>query len=188
MSQVIKPTNGRIVWFTPDQYFLGAWHDIQQPLAATVCHVWGDRMVNLDVVDSNGEHWAVTSVNLVQPSDPAKQYEARYCEWMPFQKGQAAKTEAAEAKVADRSCLTCFRHSGDSTCAYPNCTCGDGEKPQALPAKPDAPFDPVAQSIMQANPITPYAWSPSCKATRSAGSGMICGFPICNCHPRTTVA
>jgi hypothetical protein len=92
MSQgIITPTNGRIVWFTPGSDFLGSWHDIQKPLAAMICHVWGDRMVNLDVTDSNGIHWPVTSVDLVQPGDQAKLYGARYCEWMPFQKANAGK-------------------------------------------------------------------------------------------------
>lgn len=125
MSQVIKPTNGRIVWFTPGGDFTGSWHDIQQPLPAMVCHVWGDRMVNLLVTDSNGITWPVTSVDLVQPGDP-KVYQARYCEWMPFQKGQAAKTEAAEATIAkgaggsapDKWCS-----NKELSCTYPNCTC-----------------------------------------------------------------
>lgn len=99
MSQdIIKPSNGRIVLFTPGPDFAGIWHDQSQQLAASICHVWGDRMVNLDVIDSNGIHWPVTSVGLLQPGD-AKAYEDRYCEWMPYQKGQAGKTEQLQAKL-----------------------------------------------------------------------------------------
>lgn len=95
---MIEPANGRIVWFTPGADFHGIHHDETKPLAATICHVWGDRMVNLDVIDSNGNHWPVTSVDLVQTDDDlaAVKYRGRYAEWMPYQKGQAAKTEQAE--------------------------------------------------------------------------------------------
>jgi len=33
------------------------------------------------------------------PGD-APALDGQYCEWMPYQKGQAAKTEAAEARAA----------------------------------------------------------------------------------------
>jgi hypothetical protein len=98
---MITPSNGRIVWFTPAR---GAnaierisQHDPLVPLAAMVCHVWGDRMVNLDVVDSDGRHHAITSVVLLQDDDP-KPEDGRFAQWMPYQKGQAAKTEALEAE------------------------------------------------------------------------------------------
>lgn len=141
MSQVIKPTNGRIVWFTPGGDFTGSWHDIQQPLPAMVCHVWGDRMVNLLVTDSNGIMWPVTSVDLVQPGDP-KVYQARYCEWMPFQKGQAAKTEAAAGMIErvreqlvknasepvkpeawSAACAAAESGLLSAVCGFPNCDC-----------------------------------------------------------------
>lgn len=98
MSQpkVIPPSNGRIVLFRPGEGFAGVWHDRTQLLAASICHVWGDRMVNLDVIDSNGVHWPETSVTLVQPGDALYDGQARYCRWMPYQVGQAAKTEEAE--------------------------------------------------------------------------------------------
>jgi hypothetical protein len=98
---MIKPTIGRVVWFHP-----GAWDhvnltrpDPSQPLAALVVYVWSDRMVNLAVFDQNGIAHGRTSVPLVQEGDmvPAE----FFAEWMPFQKGQAAKAEALEAKVAE---------------------------------------------------------------------------------------
>lgn len=99
-SKIITPTVGRIVWFTPGADFRGKWHNISQPehrkpLVAMICHVWSDRMVNLDVVDSEGFHWDVTSVDLLQPGDDPAQFaiHRRYAEWMPFQVGQAAKTD-----------------------------------------------------------------------------------------------
>lgn len=97
---VIAPSNGRIVLFTPDDHFQGKQHSKDQPLPAMICHVWGPTMVNLSVTDSNGNTWPVTSVELLQ--DDAAPTMSRYCEWMPFQKGQAAKTEAAEAALAKK--------------------------------------------------------------------------------------
>lgn len=96
---VITPTNGRVVWFTPGADFAGVQHDSKQPLMAFVCHVWGDRIVNLLVIDSVGDQYAVSSVDLVQDGDPVRS-GGRYAEWMPYQKGQAAKTEAAETALA----------------------------------------------------------------------------------------
>lgn len=98
---MIRPTNGRIVLFTPAVSFAGGMnsivqHDKDQKLAAMVCHVFGPSMVNLLVTDSNGIQHAMTSVTLLQDDDPVPA-NGRYCEWMEFQKGQAAKTDAAEA-------------------------------------------------------------------------------------------
>lgn len=99
---MISPSNGRIVWYTPsrptgdfDSDAAITQHDRLKPLAAMVCHVWGDRMVNLLVTDSNGVQHARTSVTLLQDDD-AKPEDGRFCSWMPYQLGQAAKTEAAE--------------------------------------------------------------------------------------------
>lgn len=96
---MIVPSNGRIVWYTPvrgGEEFI-VQHGIE-PLAALVAHVHSDRMVNLVVFDSQGFMHTRTSVTLLQDDDP-KPEEGRFCAWMPYQKGQAAKTEALEAKV-----------------------------------------------------------------------------------------
>lgn len=104
IPKIIQPTVGRKVWFWPqgsafmkdmEQFIpaqLGA-----QPMDATVVYVWHDRMVNLLVLDHNGNAFSVTSVTLVQECDPLP--TGAYCEWMPFQKGQAAKAEAPAAPV-----------------------------------------------------------------------------------------
>ena len=96
---MIKPSNGRIVWFTPPQGepTTIVQHDINQPLTAQIVHVWGDRMVNLVVFDSHGVMHAVPQVMLLQDDD-AKPSLGRFAVWMPYQKGQAAKTEQLEQK------------------------------------------------------------------------------------------
>lgn len=99
---MIKPTVGRVVWFYPSISIEPGftYHGGGQPLAAIVTHVWGDRMVNLTVADSNGVTHGKTSVALMQGDEPHTPPHGYYCEWMPFQKGQAAKTEALEQKIA----------------------------------------------------------------------------------------
>jgi hypothetical protein len=56
-------------------------------------------MVNLTVFDHNGCPHSRTSITLIQEGDDPNLIGGRaWCEWMPYQKGQAAKTEAAEAR------------------------------------------------------------------------------------------
>jgi hypothetical protein len=92
---MIEPTIGRVVWFH------GAPRNVMtrfsaQPMAAQIAYVWNAQCVNLRVIDHAGQAHAVTSVYLRQPGDPMPTLE-NWCEWMPYQKGQAAKTEALEA-------------------------------------------------------------------------------------------
>lgn len=104
---MIKPTVGRVVNFWPSLYNSGGHPDIVrhsddngkcQPFAATVAYVWNDRLVNLSFVDHDGIPFNATSVQLLQDDDvgPATGF---YAEWMDYQKGQAAKTEAAEVAL-----------------------------------------------------------------------------------------
>lgn len=95
---MIKPTVGRVVLFRR----CAQWHQpgfiVEDPtveMAATVAYVWSDRLVNLSVVDHGGATHRVTSVRLLQDDDTPGG-DSHWCEWMPYQKGQAAKTEAAE--------------------------------------------------------------------------------------------
>jgi hypothetical protein len=93
---MIKPTNGRIVWFHPQGHF--QQQDPEQPLAAIITHVWSDNVVNLCVFSSNGIPYNMTSVALKQ-SDTDDFAGRMYCEWMPYQKGQAAKTEELQNQL-----------------------------------------------------------------------------------------
>lgn len=92
MSTVIEPTVGRVVWFWPD-----GEEAFRQPLAATVAHVHGPRMINIGYLSANGiPQGGQTSVVLVQEGDTKP--ERNYCTWMPYQTGQAKKQQD-EAKA-----------------------------------------------------------------------------------------
>lgn len=89
---MIKPSIGRVVWFTPsksDPSLTGS----DQPLAAIITYVHSDVMVNLAVFDANGSVAPRTSAYLVPDDEVPEIYRENgyYAEWMPFQKGQAAK-------------------------------------------------------------------------------------------------
>lgn len=96
---IITPTIGRIVWFWPHDTDSIPHHDDNQALGAMVTYVWHDRMVNLAVFDANGALHQRTSVPLLQDGD-AEPIDGFFCEWMPYQKGQAAKAEALERQQA----------------------------------------------------------------------------------------
>jgi hypothetical protein len=95
---VITPTVGRILWFHPGSYD-NISHDGVQPLAAVVTYVHSDTMLNLIVFDSNGGQHGRTSIRLVHDGLPPASVGESWCEWMPYQKGQAAKTEELEKKL-----------------------------------------------------------------------------------------
>ena len=103
---MIQPTNGRIVWYTPykseleGNFGMAVQRDKDGnivPLAADIVAVWGPQMVNLLVKDANGKTFAVTSRKLLQDDDLAPEYGG-YAQWMPYQKGQAAKHDAVASK------------------------------------------------------------------------------------------
>jgi len=94
---VIKPTVGRVVWYQPEEGFASRFSNRGgQPCMAHVTYVCNDHVVNLDVVDHDGRHFPMKQVYLCGPSETCKPGEA---EWMPYQKGQAAKTEVLEKKL-----------------------------------------------------------------------------------------
>lgn len=94
---MIKPTIGRVVWYYK-------WGKTQidaneQPNAAIIAYVHFDTMINIGFFDSNGFARAAQSVQLLQDGDEMPQ--SPFCCWMPYQKGQAAKTEALEKKLEE---------------------------------------------------------------------------------------
>lgn len=94
---IIKPTVGRVVLFHPNDAVLSARFFSNrlaplQPHSAQVAYVWDDRLVNLAVIDHNGKPCeGFTNVVLRQPHDNPPAPGTPYCEWMPFQVGQALK-------------------------------------------------------------------------------------------------
>jgi len=60
-------------------------------------------MINVGGFDANGTPFAYTSLPLWQDAGATGISSGAHAEWMPYQKGQAAKTEALETamKVSD---------------------------------------------------------------------------------------
>jgi hypothetical protein len=94
---IIQPTVGRVVWYRELYPESIEGPQYKSPQAAIVTYVHSDRMVNLATFDCNGNLNPRTSVRLVQDGD--EDPGCSHCEWMPYQKGQAAKTEALEAQL-----------------------------------------------------------------------------------------
>jgi len=92
---MIKPTIGRQLWFWRQDPALGN----EQPQAATVAFVHNDRCVNVQIINHAGVAYPLSSVKLLQDDDVPPARGVGFCTWMPYQKGQAAKTEALEAQV-----------------------------------------------------------------------------------------
>lgn len=102
-NPTIKPTIGRAVWFRPSASFLAqnpavTQFNPEQPMEARIVYVHHDHMVNLVVSDHVGHPWQVASVPLLAGQyDPVQDANVHFCcEWMPYQKGQAAKAESLE--------------------------------------------------------------------------------------------
>lgn len=93
---MIKPTIGRVVLVRNRSGKIGV-----QDEAALVTYVHGDTCINVGGFDANGNHFAATSVPL-HHGDDADAPAWLHAAWMPFQKGQAAKTEALEKQVAGK--------------------------------------------------------------------------------------
>lgn len=93
---MIKPTIGRVVLVTRKS--ADGTRTSDQHEAALVSYVFGDRMINVGGFDRNGQPFHATSVALLQDDDEAPSM-GTYAEWMPYQKGQAAKAEATETRA-----------------------------------------------------------------------------------------
>jgi hypothetical protein len=93
--QMIQPTVGRVVHYFRDR-------DSEEQVAL-IAHVNQDGTVNLAVFDHNGSPEPRSAcIPLVQEGE-ALPLQGHYCRWMPYQLGQAAKTEAMEARVSDQA-------------------------------------------------------------------------------------
>lgn len=93
---MISPTIGRVVLYWPPAPNGRAPNS--QPWPALICRVWGDRCVNIAGFNDGGTPFSMSSCPLLQDDDVPFGNSA-YAEWMPYQKGQAAKTEALQAQI-----------------------------------------------------------------------------------------
>lgn len=94
-KNIARPTVGRIVHVTiPDIRYA--------PLAAIVAWVseYDDLVVNLTVANFDGTTGPLQGVKHASLSRHA---DEPHWDWMEFQKGQAAKTEALEAKLKEQN-------------------------------------------------------------------------------------
>lgn len=95
----IEPTPGRSVWYRPgDEDTILSTEG--QPLAATVAAVLPGGKVNLSVLDYNGRVNSRCGVTLVQEGEDPPANGKSYCEWMPYQIGQAKKHAEPAAETA----------------------------------------------------------------------------------------
>jgi hypothetical protein len=106
----ITPTVGRVVWFRPARDLLNAARFLTyriepdgRPLfSAQVAFVHDDGRINVGFMDHAGNPGQYGPVSIWQEGDAPHAPDVAYCEWMPYQKGQAAKTEQLE-KALDTS-------------------------------------------------------------------------------------
>jgi hypothetical protein len=95
MSEHIDPTIGRSVWYR------GKDNAIR---AAIITHIWSRFLVNLQVFGKDQNDTEAGIHTLVTHGDI--EHEPSCCpswSWMPYQKGQAAKTEVLEQKLCSGS-------------------------------------------------------------------------------------
>lgn len=95
---IIKPTIGRVVLVFNRRENARP----QYPEAALVSYVHSDTLINVGGVDHSGVPFSVTSIELEQEGRGTFAEGVQHAEWMPYQKGQAAKTEALETQLAAR--------------------------------------------------------------------------------------
>lgn len=87
------PTIGRVVYYWPS----AAW---DKPCAAIIADVFYNGEVNLLVIDRFGGTHGVSRVPFIHDGSRP---DGNFAEWMPYQKGQAAKTEALEKQLQEKS-------------------------------------------------------------------------------------
>ncbi len=85
----IVPTVGRVVWIRNRI-------TAETPEAALVAFVTSDYTINVGGVDHKGRHFSLQGIPLVQEGDQPP-HLGPWAEWMPYQIGQAAKTEKLTA-------------------------------------------------------------------------------------------
>ncbi|MBB5051108.1 hypothetical protein HNQ36_001062 [Afipia massiliensis] len=143
---MISPSIGRIVWFHPH---ISERDPNAQPLAAIVAKVLSDHAVNLGVFRGDGTTFAMQNVPLLQDDDEID-LEQPFCEWMPFQKGQAAKTEALQAQVtAGTGPAELTGRLANHTVAAPAPGAQEADQAAAAASPPAAAAAPAAEATTE---------------------------------------
>jgi hypothetical protein len=93
---MITPTVGRVILFHP-AIAEGQTRD-PDPYPGFVCRVNPDGTINVGGFNAFGTSYGQNNVQLLQ-DDEAAPATAAYAEWMPYQKGQAAKPESILARM-----------------------------------------------------------------------------------------
>lgn len=96
---IINPTVGRAILFHPPSNSTKDGFEPNAICAATIAKVLPDGRLNLGVLDGNGVNHSMTAVPLIQEGEPQPE-NGYFAEWMKYQTGQAAKTEALEQQLA----------------------------------------------------------------------------------------
>lgn len=103
MSKVITPVVGRVVHFWPSRAPNSPKPD--QPCAAQIAYVHSDFCINVGYLSHGGTALSASSVQLIQPLDREApgfvEPDGYFAEWMPYQVGQAQKTEQVVAQLAE---------------------------------------------------------------------------------------
>lgn len=98
---MIDPTVARVVHFFPSSID-SEFDRHEAPFAAIIAKVWNDGVVNLMVVNKQGVACGRQHVPLVQEGQLPLDPDAPFCAWMPYQVGQAARSDALVAALSDR--------------------------------------------------------------------------------------
>jgi hypothetical protein len=142
---MIEPGIGRIVHFYPAGHAPG-----DLPHAAMIVGIRDARTINLAIFTPEGHQYRGLDVLLIQDDSDVRPTDRGYAEWMPFQKGQAAKTDALQAQLAT---------------AAP----APAPAPQPAPAPAQAPAAPPVAAAPQPAPApAPAAAQPAPAAPAAA--------------------
>jgi hypothetical protein len=88
---MIKPTVGRVVWYREPNG--------TEDLAAFIAGVVDDHHVHLTIFPPLFPPYTRSEVYLLQDNETLGDAGAEFCQWMPYQLGQAAKTEHLEESL-----------------------------------------------------------------------------------------
>lgn len=134
MSDIIKPTPGRVVWYYPTAHD-GIAQLNGQPLAAIVAGIHNDTLVNLAVFDAYGNTQQRSNVHLVQPGEAAPDHA--HAAWMPYQVKAAGielpvvEAPAPASDTPEAPTTEATEQTGDQTGDQPGNQADGDQQPQA---------------------------------------------------------